>query len=123
MCGRTEIAIKATVLMLANLLLKFFWEEGMRGGGIAGVGDGSSTLVTHMGGGIDLPMRSGISIRIIQADHYLTDFANSVNDHQNNLWLSAGIALHWSRLKQRLGWLPLTCRSVRILTATFAPLK
>jgi outer membrane immunogenic protein len=72
---------------------------GHAGGGIAGVGDGSSTFVARMGGGIDLPMRAGISIRIIQADYYLTDFANSVNDHQNNLLLSAGVVLHWSRLK------------------------
>jgi outer membrane immunogenic protein len=71
---------------------------GHAGGGIAGAGDGSSTFVTRIGGGIDLPMHSSISIRIIQADYYLTDFANSVNDHQNNLLLSAGVVLHWSRL-------------------------
>jgi outer membrane immunogenic protein len=72
---------------------------GHAGGGIAGVGDGSSTFVTRIGGGIDLPVRSGISIRLIQADYYLTDFANSVNNHQNNLLLSAGAVLHWSRIK------------------------
>jgi outer membrane immunogenic protein len=71
---------------------------GHAGGGIAGIGDGSSTFVTRIGGGIDLPMRSGISIRLIQADYYLTDFANSANDHQNNLLLSAGVVLHWTRL-------------------------
>jgi outer membrane immunogenic protein len=72
---------------------------GHAGGGIAGAGDGSSTFVTRIGGGIDLPVRSGVSIRIIQADYYLTDFANSVNNHQNNLLLTAGVVLHWSRIK------------------------
>jgi len=72
---------------------------GHAGGGVAGVGDGSSSFVTHIGGGIDLPVGSSISVRAIQADYYLTDFANSANDHQNNLLLGAGVVLHWSRPK------------------------
>jgi hypothetical protein len=30
-------------------------------------------------------------------DYYLTTFANSTNDHQNNLLVGAGIVFHWSR--------------------------
>jgi hypothetical protein len=36
---------------------------------------------------------------VIQADYYLTNFANGVNDHQNNLLLGAGVVFHWSTQK------------------------
>jgi outer membrane immunogenic protein len=69
------------------------------GGGIAGAGDGAVAFATRMGGGIDLPMRSHFAVRIIQADYDLTRFKNSINDHQNNLLLGAGVVFHWSRNK------------------------
>jgi outer membrane immunogenic protein len=69
---------------------------GHAGGGLAGAGDGAYAFVSRIGGGIDLPLRSGIALRLIQADYDLTNFANSVNDHQNNLLLGAGVVLHWS---------------------------
>ena len=70
---------------------------GHAGGGIAGVGDASNAFVSRVGGGIDVPVSPRIAIRVIQADYYLTRFANTVNDHQNNLLLGAGVILHWSR--------------------------
>jgi hypothetical protein len=73
--------------------------SGHAGGGLAGASDGTRAFVTRIGGGIDLPLRSGIALRVIQADYYLTDFANSVNDHQNNLLLGGGVVLHWSMHK------------------------
>jgi outer membrane immunogenic protein len=72
---------------------------GHAGGGIAGAGDASNAFVSRIGGGIDVPVSSRIAIRVIQADYYLTNFANTVNDHQNNLLLSAGVIFHWSYTK------------------------
>lgn len=69
---------------------------GHAGGGIAGAGDGTNAFVTRMGGGIDLPLNSVISLRLLQVDYYLTTFANSADMHQNNLLLGAGIVFHWS---------------------------
>jgi outer membrane immunogenic protein len=73
--------------------------SGHAGGGLAGAGDGTHAFVTRIGGGGDLPLRSGIALRVIQADYYLTNFANTVNDHQNNLLLGAGVVFHWSMHK------------------------
>jgi outer membrane immunogenic protein len=67
------------------------------GGGIAGVGDASNAFASRVGGGIDVPITSRIAVRAIQVDYYLTNFANTVNNHQNNLLLGAGIIFRWSR--------------------------
>ncbi len=68
-------------------------------GGMAGSADSSFAFASRMGGGIDVPLSSRIGVRIIQIDYSLTRFANSTNDHQNNLLLSAGVVFHWSRGK------------------------
>jgi len=72
---------------------------GHAGGGLAGAGDGTHAFVTRVGGGIDLPLHSGIALRVIQADYYLTNFANTANDHQNNLLLGGGFVFRWSMHK------------------------
>jgi hypothetical protein len=67
------------------------------GGGVAGVGDGSYQFASRIGGGVDVPLSSRFAVRIVQVDYYLTTFANSTNDHQNNLLVAAGFVFHWSR--------------------------
>jgi outer membrane immunogenic protein len=67
------------------------------GGGIAGAGDGTVTFAARVGGGIDVPLGSRFAIRAIQIDYDVTNFANSVNDHQNNLLLGAGLVYRWGR--------------------------
>src|ERR1700679_1519864 len=67
------------------------------GGGIAGAGDASNAFASRVGGGIDVPISSRIAVRAIQVDYYLTNFANTLYNHQNNLLLGAGIIFHWSR--------------------------
>jgi len=69
------------------------------GGGQAGIADGTYEFATRIGGGIDVPVSSHFSVRIIQIDYYLTTFANATNDHQNNLLVGAGIVYRWSRQK------------------------
>ena len=66
------------------------------GGGLAGVGDGTPAFAGRMGGGVDVPLTTTISARVV-ADYYLTDFGNTLNNHQNNLLFGAGIVLHWAR--------------------------
>lgn len=68
------------------------------GGGAAGAGDRTNVFVARAGGGVDVKLAGGLAVRLFQVDYYLTDFANSTNNHQNNLLLSAGLVYRWSRL-------------------------
>lgn len=94
----------------ARYRLPRFWRHGDRalepfaqvlvggahaGGGMAGVADGTSAFAGRLGGGVDLPLTLGISVRLIQADYYMTTFANSADNRQNNILLGAGVAIHW----------------------------
>jgi len=66
-------------------------------GGIAGAAEGTTAFATRMGGGIDLPVSSRFAIRVVQIDYDLTGFRNTVNDHQNNLLVAAGLTFRWLR--------------------------
>lgn len=67
------------------------------GGGIAGAGDGTYAFALRAGGGVDLHLAQHLSVRLLQIDYYLTNFANTANNHQDNLLLGAGVAYRWSR--------------------------
>jgi peptidoglycan-associated lipoprotein len=47
------------------------------------------------GGGLDIGFTRLIALRAIEADYYLTRFDNGVNDHQNNLRISAGVIIRF----------------------------
>jgi outer membrane immunogenic protein len=51
----------------------------------------ASAFAMNLGGGLDLRLSHRWSLRLLEADYYLTHFANSVNSHQNNLRLGAGV--------------------------------
>jgi hypothetical protein len=68
------------------------------GGGAAGAGDRSNVFVARAGGGLDVSIGNGFALRLVQVDYYLTDFANSGNNHQNNLLVETGLVYRWSRL-------------------------
>jgi hypothetical protein len=67
------------------------------GGGITGVADGTTAFAGRLGGGVDMPLTYGISLRLIQADYYMTDFPNGADNHQNNILVGAGVIVRWSR--------------------------
>jgi outer membrane immunogenic protein len=67
------------------------------GGGIAGAGDGTFAFEGRIGGGIDMPLKSGFALRLLEADYDATTFANGANDRQNNLLLGAGVVFRWAR--------------------------
>jgi outer membrane immunogenic protein len=72
---------------------------GHASGELAGAGEGTNAFVARVGGGLDLPLKGGLAVRVLQADYDVTTFANGVNDHQNNLLLGTGIVYRWSRNK------------------------
>lgn len=47
------------------------------------------------GGGLDLNLTQTISLRLVEANYFLTRLPNGSNNHQNNLWISAGIVFHF----------------------------
>ena len=65
------------------------------GGGAAGLGDGTNRFAARAGGGLDVPVTRRFSVRG-EVDYFATTFANTVNDHQNNLLIGAGVVYHWS---------------------------
>jgi outer membrane immunogenic protein len=67
------------------------------GGGAAGAGDRTTVFAARVGGGMDVKLAGGLAVRLFQVDYYLTDFANSTNNHQNNLLLSTGLVYRWAR--------------------------
>jgi outer membrane immunogenic protein len=68
------------------------------GGGAAGLGDGTNRFAARAGGGLDVPVTRRFSVRG-EVDYFATTFANTVNDHQNNLLIGAGVVYHWSFAK------------------------
>ena len=55
----------------------------------------SNAFAMAAGGGIDLRLSQLFALRVIQADYFYTRFPNGVNDHQNNMRIGAGLALHF----------------------------
>lgn len=59
--------------------------------------DSTLNFASQVGGGLDYRIRRRFSIRVVEADYFLTTTSNGVNDHQNNLRLSTGIAFRLGR--------------------------
>ncbi|MGC2160912.1 MAG: hypothetical protein WA634_03290 [Silvibacterium sp.] len=60
--------------------------------GSTGAANGFAMLA---GGGLDLRVKSYMTIRAMQADYFLMHLPNGVNNRQNNLRLSAGIVFRF----------------------------
>jgi peptidoglycan-associated lipoprotein len=54
-----------------------------------------TTLAASLGGGLDLNAGRRYFIRLFEADYLSNTFNNGVNNIQNNLRISAGLALHF----------------------------
>jgi outer membrane immunogenic protein len=57
----------------------------------------SNAFAATLGGGLQVRLRPAVTLRLLDADYYLTKFANGGNDHQNNLRLSIGIVFRLGR--------------------------
>jgi hypothetical protein len=56
-------------------------------------GAGNSAFAVLLGGGLDLGLRKGIGLRLVQADWLTTEFGDQVQDSQGRV--SAGIVIKW----------------------------
>jgi len=61
----------------------------------AGSANSGAAFAANLGGGLDLNASRRFSIRLFEADYLVTTFDNGVNNHQNNLRISAGIVTHF----------------------------
>ena len=51
----------------------------------------SSVFGATLGGGLEYHLSTRLALRLVEADYFVTTFDNHVNDHQNNVRLTAGI--------------------------------
>jgi hypothetical protein len=58
-------------------------------------GNAGAAFALNAGGGIDLPVSDGFSVRLFEADYLLTTFDNGSNNRQNNLRISIGAVFHF----------------------------
>ncbi len=63
----------------------------------AGLAGSANAFAMAAGGGVDVKIMRHVALRLVQADYYLTRFDNSVNDHQNNLRIGAGLVFRFGR--------------------------
>ncbi len=57
----------------------------------SGFAGSSNAFALIAGGGLDIGISRHFAIRALEADYYRTQFANGLNDRQNNLRISAGV--------------------------------
>ena len=55
-----------------------------------------NVFATALGGGLDLNANKMFSLRLIQAEYFLTKFTDGNNNSQNNVRLSAGLIFHFN---------------------------
>jgi len=60
-----------------------------------GASNAGAAFAALVGGGVDLHLKRRFSIRLVEVDCLVTTFDNGVNDHQNNLRISAGAVFHF----------------------------
>jgi peptidoglycan-associated lipoprotein len=63
--------------------------------GAGGFPGSANSVAVLAGGGLNFGLNRHFWLRALQADYYLTHFANGVNNHQNNLRISAGFTLRF----------------------------
>ena len=59
--------------------------------------DAALVFASNIGGGLDRRISEHWSLRLVEADYFLTTFTNGVNDHQNNIRLSSGVVYHFGK--------------------------
>jgi opacity protein-like surface antigen len=50
-----------------------------------------------LGGGVEYNLRPSFTLRVVEVDYFVTTFDNFVNNHQNNLRVTAGAAYHFGK--------------------------
>ena len=59
----------------------------------------ANAFAMAVGGGLDVRVNHAFSVRLFEADYYLTHFQNGVNSEENNLRLTFGVVFHVGKKK------------------------
>jgi peptidoglycan-associated lipoprotein len=62
---------------------------------VQGASNSGAAFAANVGGGVDVSVSRRLWVRVFEADYLVTTFDNGVNDHQNNLRVSAGIIVRF----------------------------
>lgn len=83
------------IVPFGQLLFGSTHADGSLAPGSSGIAGSPNAFAMTAGGGVDVEMRRRLAIRPAEVDYFLTRFDNGVNDHQNNLRFSAGVAFRF----------------------------
>jgi peptidoglycan-associated lipoprotein len=56
-----------------------------------------AAFAANLGGALDLRFSRRFSVRLIEADYLVTTFDNGINNHQNNLRITAGVVMRFGK--------------------------
>jgi outer membrane immunogenic protein len=94
---RYSLDLSRRFVPFAQVLLGVAHASGTFAPGSAGYPGSANAFGMTVGGGVDMKLSNRFAVRAFQADYYLTNFANGVNDHQNNLRISAGLIFRFGK--------------------------
>jgi len=81
----------------AELLMGGAHASGALTSGTTGLTGSENALAMTFGGGVDIQLKSRVTLRALQVDYFLTGFANGSKNNQNNVRIGAGIVLTYGK--------------------------
>jgi len=88
---RLQLRNNARLKPFGQALIGFSHASGSFAPSKVGFPGSDNSFSAIAGGGVDVSLQKGFSLRLIEVDYFATQFPNGVNDHQNNLRLSFGV--------------------------------
>jgi opacity protein-like surface antigen len=86
------------IVPFAQLLMGGAHTSGALTSGTTGLTGSENAFAMALGGGVDVLLRSRVTLRALQVDYYLTGFANGAKNNQNSIRIGAGIVFNlWQR--------------------------
>jgi outer membrane immunogenic protein len=86
------------IVPFAQLLLGGSHTSGGLTSGTTGLTGSENAIATMFGGGVDIQLKSRVTLRALQVDYYLTGFANGSRNNQNSIRIGAGIVFNlWQK--------------------------
>lgn len=93
--GRYEVIPGARVHPFGQALFGGTHAGGRLYSPAGGFSGSTNKFAMRVGGGIDFDLNARWSLRLFEADYFLTKLPNGSNNRQNNLWLGTGLAVRF----------------------------
>jgi outer membrane immunogenic protein len=82
------------IVPFAQLLMGGAHTSGGLTSGATGLTGSENAFAMTFGGGVDVLLRSRVTLRVLQVDYYLTGFANGSKNNQNSTRIGAGMVFN-----------------------------